>query len=958
VSSDDQPVLPEMKPLIGRDDERSLLLRWLDLPKPPDAGVVFVTGEAGIGKTTLVEEVLSRVRRPVLRGEASASTSPYEPLVHVIRTFIREHPGELAKLPLARHLSLIVPELDLGPAETDPATLTAAICEVAEAAGREDSIVVLEDLHWADGGTLDVLLELAKVPDRSGLSVLGTYRNDELPRLHRLRGTRSQLRRARRLQEISLEPLSPDDSYRLAREVDPGLPEAAARKIADRSDGIPFFVEELAASMAVDEANASAAETEPPESLRDAIRVRTATLDAAVGEVLAVMAVAGVSVDLPLLADLVYPDAVAALIEHGWLVTVEGRSVSFRHALVRDAVYSDIPWLRRRERHETLAEQLEEREAAPEEIARHWVAAREPLRARPHLLRAARSFCSMHAYADARELLLVALAEWEEDPPTPDQLDALELLAGCSELSGDPETAVQVWQRVSKGRQGLDDPQGEARALRRLAMLLEMRGDGDEAMAARLAAAAGFERSAQPGDAAAERLAVADHLLSAGETRAAFALTQQAKADAEVAGDRELNVRVLALEGGLRAALGEAAGVSLVQEALGMALSEEYIGATAETYYRLGDALEHSLQYEGAVDAYESAFAYCQNRDLEEMGAICLACITPVMRHVGRWKEVQGICRDVMRNEAAPDVARYVASGELGLIEAIKGNVAAGRRLLVPALAFARATDKFGLLIECSWGMAMIHALAERDDHASTVALELVEDCRRREEWHYSVSAMRWCTTLFAQRGDETALLSAIDVLSRAASQTGSREAKAAMAHGLTELALLQGDAEQAAEHADRTLSLLEGIAPPYEVAAMRARSAVALAGAGRRDEAIGLLTAAYRSARKLGARPLASAIVEEFQALGESVEPHLGRRASKQSERAGLTRRELDVLRQLAGGGTNKEIAKSLFLSTRTVDMHVRNILMKLDARSRAEAVRRALELRLVPERGTPNPA
>jgi ATP/maltotriose-dependent transcriptional regulator MalT len=454
-------------------------------------------------------------------------------------------------------------------------------------------------------------------------------------------------------------------------------------------------------------------------------------------------------------------------------------------------------------------------------------------------------------------------------------------------------------------------------------------------------------------------MVAAQHLCYAGDTTTALAIVKQASADAEVAGEPELRVRVQALEGEVRASYGEAAaGVALVQDALGTALSHEYIGAAADAYYRLGRVLTFDLQHEEAIDAYESAFAFCQNRDLPEMGQICLACMVPTMRHVGRWKEASSICRDIMRSEQAMEIARMVASGELGLIEAIKGHVTAGRRHLIPALAFARSHDEFSLVVECSWGMAMIHALAERGDDASTAALGLVEECRRREEWFFSVSAMRWCSTWFAQRGDETALMSTIDVLSTAASQTGSREAKAALSHGLTELALLQGNAEQAAENADRTLTLLEGIAPPYEVAAMRARSAVALAGAGRRDRAIGLLTAAYRSARKLGARPLASAIVEEFEALGEPVEPHLGKRATSQGERAGLTRRELDVLGQLAGGGTNKEIAKSLFLSTRTVDMHVRNILMKLGCRTRAEAVAKAAELQLLRGAGSRNTA
>jgi DNA-binding NarL/FixJ family response regulator len=123
----------------------------------------------------------------------------------------------------------------------------------------------------------------------------------------------------------------------------------------------------------------------------------------------------------------------------------------------------------------------------------------------------------------------------------------------------------------------------------------------------------------------------------------------------------------------------------------------------------------------------------------------------------------------------------------------------------------------------------------------------------------------------------------------------------------------------------------------------------VALAAAGERETAAERLTDAYRTARKLGAQPLAGLAARQLEALGEPVEERLGRRAAGDLARGGLTRRELEVMRFVASGRTNREIARELFLSRRTVDMHVRNILAKLGCHSRAEATRRAGELGLV---------
>jgi ATP/maltotriose-dependent transcriptional regulator MalT len=231
-----------------------------------------------------------------------------------------------------------------------------------------------------------------------------------------------------------------------------------------------------------------------------------------------------------------------------------------------------------------------------------------------------------------------------------------------------------------------------------------------------------------------------------------------------------------------------------------------------------------------------------------------------------------------------------------------------------------------------------------------------VERCRfmlarwgQSESLHYPVPALRWATTFLCRNHvdrDSRACAAAIGGL---AHETVNPEALAALAHVLGEVALLDGHPEQAADQFERALELLGPIGLPFETAQTQVRSGVAHAAAGGRDAAVARLTDAYRTARKLGARPLARSAAAELAALGEQVERRLGRRAAAQLEGPGLTRRELEVVRFVATGKTNREIARELFLSTRTVDMHVRNALGKLACRSRADATRKAGELGLL---------
>jgi DNA-binding NarL/FixJ family response regulator len=201
----------------------------------------------------------------------------------------------------------------------------------------------------------------------------------------------------------------------------------------------------------------------------------------------------------------------------------------------------------------------------------------------------------------------------------------------------------------------------------------------------------------------------------------------------------------------------------------------------------------------------------------------------------------------------------------------------------------------------------------------------------------------------FARAGDRESAHTFTDALTSMASATGQPDALAALAHAIAELALLDGDADTAAEQLTNALDLHRTLDIPFVRAQIEVRAGVALAAAGDSDAALERLSSAYRTARKLGARPLAAEAAREATALGDSVVKSLGRGAEDDAEGGGLSRREREVVRLLAAGRTNREIAQELFLSPRTVDMHVRNILRKLDCRSRVEAANRASELGLV---------
>jgi DNA-binding NarL/FixJ family response regulator len=948
----------ERTPLVGRAGELARLADAVDSCRQGSGSLVLLCGEAGVGKSRLAAELAGDAGL-FLRGAAvEGATGAYGPIVDALRSQLRVDPETLAGCgPLLPHLALLLPELGEPAAESDRATIFEAVrCALAHLSAERPAVVFLDDLQWSDDTTLELLAALAAPLRQMPVLVVAAYRSDGLPRDHRLRWLRNELRRGGYLDELTLEPLDRDGVAALLGELLPQEPSPVlVRTVHDRTLGSPFFVEELVAALQVRGSLrpgrhglelAEQDEVPVPDSVREAILVGISDLSDEGREAAEAAAVVGQQLDLELAAGLTTPAGLAELVDAGLLEERGPGQAAFRHALAQEALYRQVPWMRRRDLHRRLATSLEADEGPNLEIAGHWVGAGEDARAREFLVRAAAESEAVHAHRDAARAARQALELWPEDEAEDLRSQTLERFGRCAELTGDLGDAAKAWRELADSRELRGDRLGQAEAQRRLAVVYELGGERDKGFAARRNAAEGFAAAGRPAEAALEQLAMADHHRRGARYAEAIELTTLAADEARAAERVDVVARVLGLRGVVEAKGGEfEPGLESVRAGLALALEHDLTPVAAELYQRLSLVLYDGADYRQAEEALDTALGLCRTGADAGTEVACVTCLVYVLRERGEWSRARGLGQELIGSETAV----WVAEGLVGAIHAFEGKLAAARRLLTASRAVSTSVGHYNMYVDSTTGLAIVAAAEGHDDETTSRCRELLARWEESEDHHYAVWGIRWAATWFARRGRRREVQACAAALGKMAAEGGHDDAVAALAQAVGELALLEGDEATAAEQMSRAVELHRVLAIPHERAQVELRAGVALAAAGEREEALERLCDSYRCARKLGARPLAAEAAKEVAALGESVAERLGSRAAAASDGVQLTRRELEVLRHVAVGRTNREIAQELFISQRTVDMHVRNLLGKLDCRSRVEASHRAGELGLL---------
>src|SRR6476620_3904235 len=329
--------MSERTPLVGRAEELAQLNEAAGRARLGQGSIVLLSGEAGIGKSSLAAAAAAGFDVALWGSATAGSTVSYGPIVDALRSRLREDPDALAECgPLLPHLALLLPELGEAADESERATIFEAIrCALAHLSEDEPAIVVLDDLQWSDETTLELLAALAAPLGQLPVLVVVAYRSDGLPRDHRLRWLRNELRRGGQLNELALEPLDrPAVGELLGEAPSPAL----ARTVHDRTMGSPFFVGELVAALNARDALrpgrrglelAERDEVPVPDSIREAVLVGISDLSPEAREAAETAAVVGQQVDLGLAAELAPAAGLAELVEVGLLVEEAPGTASF-----------------------------------------------------------------------------------------------------------------------------------------------------------------------------------------------------------------------------------------------------------------------------------------------------------------------------------------------------------------------------------------------------------------------------------------------------------------------------------------------------------------------------------------------------------------------------------------------------------------------------------------------------
>ncbi len=937
--------------------------------------VLLVSGEAGVGKTRLVEQwlaVADAVGAARFVGhcvQLEHAAYPYAPLIDAIRALRRERTAsEVSDLlgPGAAALATLLPELATRPADLDPwghGPLFEAVLGLLGrlAAGAVGGVVVavVEDLHWADAATLDLLGYLVRnLADMPAVLVL-TLR-DELGTNPLLQQWTAELRRLPPVDSVALAPFGRADTAALVSLRSGNTqPAVTVEDIYRRSDGNAFLIEELLDASRRGEASV-------PSTLRDTVLGRVARLSAEARRLLDVVAVGGCRVRVALLDAVAdgsaeeHADALAEAVAATVLVA-DGDSVVFRHAAFAEAVYDSLLPARRAVWHTRLAGAISSDPAlatagAEAQLAAHWLAAGVGDQALAAAISAAHDAERQHAPTAALDQWDSArrLADAHPDALAAAGLDEVELLAHMAEAAnraGRLDRAVELTREALDHLDGPTEPHRAGRLAERLGWYLTRRGASSEALDAYHVALTLVPARPPSPERARALTAMGRHLTRQGKAADALRWCEEAVACAVAAGAR-------ADEGFARHALGlalatEGRATEAFDELLAAARIAETTGDVAELAWNclhLEKVAADASRLGEVVDVLLDRAAAARRQGRQRTYGGLLECIAAgALTELGRWDEADAIASAVERR--GPTGIERVA------FDLVRGTLDVGRGHFDRAEEALRAAQAVTIGLRDGRINGLVHnGLAElarwRDqlDAAFEVALEGLDAVANTGD---DDMAARLCVTALRIEADRHERLGGRRTTDATRADAVGRcltlvRQLAAGEGGTTPSARVVAAAVEAeAEHtritgrpdADVWHAVIEAAArlgAPYDEARARTSLAVVLAAAGDRRGADDQLGRAHELATALGAAPLLG------QIDGVARRGHLDSRPAVPTATRGigdLTTRERDVLRLIAAGRTNRQIASTLFISEKTASVHVSHILAKLGVATRGEA-------------------
>ncbi|MBV7699191.1 helix-turn-helix transcriptional regulator [Streptomyces sp. TRM70350] len=989
---------------VGRAEELDTLNDALARAAAGEPQALLLGGEAGVGKTRLVEEFsTAAARKGAVVGlggcvEIGADGLPFAPFSTALRALRRELPDELAAAAAGQEAELarLLPELgDAGARRHDEegmARLFELTARMLERVAADRTVVVaLEDLHWADASTRHLLAYLFRTLRTGRLVVLATYRSDDIHRRHPLRPLLAELDRLRTVRRIELPRFNREEVARQiagihAAEPDPTQVEA----IFQRSDGNAFFVEELA--VAAHEGSC----TGLTDSLRDLLLVRVEGLPESAQRVARIVAEGGSTVEYRLLAavaglaedDLI--EALRAAVNANILLAAPtGDGYRFRHSLVREAVADDLLPGERSRLNRRYAEALEAdpglvpADQRVTRLASYWYHANDAAKALPAVLAASVAARRRDAYSEQLRLLERAMELWDAAPddvraglrpvdytasyppcgcdPATTPLRYLDLMAEAAvagRFCGERERAMKIIRRALSILEDENDPLRAAWFWTQRSRLVQAlaRGDGRQ----ELATAQELLRGLPPSDVHAEVLTtVANWSMLHQPGPEALAAAERAVEYARMVGTREIELNARLTLGGLTVDAGDAgAGFAEMYEVKERALQEGFAYVAGRAYVNLPAELEATGRSREAAPILEEGTAFARKMGLLDTEAWVWANLSESLYSLGRWQEAEQAAANVLRRgqSAKPQGSGAVRLAHLALS---RGDVAEARRRLDAARAAFGSHDPMPQQWLPMATLAVGIAAAEGRILDARAELHAALDAgappgTEQYGWPLLLAAATAEADARTLPAAEQGRAEALDRILTAVKSLTTKVPIWLAHEQWVRAELHRAEGRDTPDTWTPVVTAFEQLQRPYDLARVRHRLAEALLATGateHRERVTELLRLAHAVADHLGARPLADAVTVLAQRARLALAPAPAPKpVADPAQALGLTTRERDVLRLVAGGRTNRQIAEELFISPKTASVHVSNILGKLGVSGRGEAAALAHRLGLFP--------